>query len=89
MTGAPRTFNAGWLVECDVHVRAEMPNFVTYTEAEMIGCENGALIVNHHAINTHLALPDQLPTIAARAKTLRLQDAIKAELCHPVAAPIP
>jgi hypothetical protein len=59
------------------------PGFIEQAETETIGLELSALVIHHYPVNDDFTLTYQLSAKTARAKTLRLQDAIKASFCHP------
>jgi hypothetical protein len=63
------------------------PDLVEQGELQVRSIKHSALIIHHNTINTDFTLPYELPAGVTRTKTLRLQDAIKAELCHPKNAP--
>jgi hypothetical protein len=67
-------------------VLAVNPSFIEQAETEAIGLELSALIIHHYTIDDDFTLTYQLSAKTACAKTLRLQDAIKASFCHPKTA---
>lgn len=83
MTGPARALNTTWFVQRNVDKLAVLPEFIEQTELKAISFKYGALIIDNLAIDADFARPYQLPTRVARTEALRLQDAIKAELCHP------
>jgi hypothetical protein len=58
------------------------PSFIEQAETEANGLEFSALIIHHYTIDDDFTLTYQLSAKTACAKTLRLQDAIKASFCH-------